>query len=517
MKHILELQENLDLIQGEVTDLIIEDGKATGIKLRVGACYRTKCVVVATGTYLKARIIIGDCTFSGGPDGMHESDFLTKSLTDAGIAMMRFKTGTPPRVNRRSIDFSCLEEQRGDDIIYPFSFETKELGENKVSCHLTYTSEKTHEIIQENLHRSPLFSGTIEGVGPRYCPSIEDKVVRFSNKPRHQLFIEPMGLDTEEMYIQGFSSSLPADVQIKMLRSLPGFENAQMMRSAYAIEYDCTDPLELNHTLEFKKIDGLFGAGQFNGTSGYEEAAAQGLIAGINAARKVKGQKPFVVDRSQCYIGTMIDDLVTKGTQEPYRIMTSRSEYRLLLRQDNADSRLTPKGYEIGLISKERYEQFLWKMEQIKKEKERLYETILSPTQEVNDLLERSGTTPLVTGARLSELLCRPQINYELLAYVDKERPVLPREVWEQVEIEYKYEGYIKRQLIQVEQFKKMENKKLPPDLCYESISGLRLEARQKLDQIKPENLGQASRISGVNPADISVLLIYLEQRGKSS
>jgi tRNA uridine 5-carboxymethylaminomethyl modification enzyme len=356
----------------------------------------------------------------------------------------------------------------------------------------------------------------IEGVGPRYCPSIEDKVVRFSDKPRHQLFIEPMGLDTEEMYIQGFSSSLPADVQIKMLRSLPGFENARMMRSAYAIEYDCVDPLELNHTLEFKKIGGLFGAGQFNGTSGYEEAAAQGLIAGINAARKIKGQKPLVVDRSQCYIGTLIDDLVTKGTQEPYRIMTSRSEYRLLLRQDNADARLTPIGYEMGLISKERYEAFLRKMEQIKREKERLWETIVAPTKEVNEFLEKANTAPLVTGARLSSLICRPQLNYENLACVDMDRPELPREIWEQAEIEYKYEGYIKRQLLQIEQFKKMENKKLPSELSYASIAGLRLEARQKLDRVKPENLGQASRISGVSPADISVLLIYLEQRGQN-
>lgn len=516
MKHTLEQQENLDIIQGEITDLMIEDGRVTGVKTRMGGCYSAACVVVATGTYLRGRIIVGDCAYPGGPDGMHGADFLTKSLTEAGVEMMRFKTGTPPRVNRRSIDFTSLEEQKGDDMITPFSFETVERGENKVSCHLTYTTPQTHQIIRDNLHRSPLYSGMIEGIGPRYCPSIEDKVVRFSDKPRHQLFIEPMGMDTEEMYIQGFSSSLPADVQMQMLRSLPGFAHAQMMRCAYAIEYDCVDPLELNHTLEFKKIRGLFGAGQFNGTSGYEEAAAQGLIAGINAARKVKKLPPVVVDRSQCYIGTLIDDLVTKGTHEPYRIMTSRSEYRLLLRQDNADQRLTPIGYEIGLISKERYERFLYKVEQIKKEKERLYITILPPTEELNDLLAAAGTPPVVTGARLSVLICRPQLDYEKLTPVDKNRPDLPREVWEQAQIEYKYEGYIKRQLIQIEQFKKTEKKKLPEDLCYANIGGLRLEARQKLDRIKPENLGQASRISGVSPADISVLLIYLEQRGQN-
>lgn len=516
MKHTLERQENLDLMQGEVTDLLIADGKVTGVRLKVGAVHKVKCVIVATGTYLQGRIIIGDCTFAGGPDGMHGADFLTRSLKEAGVSMMRFKTGTPPRVNCRSIDFSHLEEQKGDETITPFSFTTKEPGVNRVSCHLTYTTEKTHAIIKENLHRSPLFSGAIEGVGPRYCPSIEDKVVRFADKSRHQLFIEPMGLNTEETYIQGFSSSMPADVQEKMLQSLPGFERAQIMRSAYAIEYDCADPLELKPTLEFKKVSGLFGAGQFNGTSGYEEAAAQGLIAGINAARKVKGQKPFTVDRSECYIGTLIDDLVTKGTSEPYRIMTSRSEYRLYLRQDNADLRLTPKGREIGLISEERYKEFLTKVEQIEKEKKRLFDTILPPTQEVNRHLTALGTTPLITGARLSSLICRPQLTYENLAPVDPGRPALPREVFEQVEIGYKYEGYIKRQLAQIEQFQKMEGKKLPADLSYAAIGGLRLEARQKLDRVKPENLGQASRISGVSPADIAVLLIYLEQRGQN-
>ena len=514
MKHVLERQESLDVIQAEVTKLVLDEKKVTGVVTRIGERYEAHGVVLATGTYLKGRVIVGESAYPSGPDGMNSADFLSESLRQTGVSLLRFKTGTPPRVRRSSIDFSGLEEQKGDEVLYPFSFETEHLGENKVSCYLTYTTERTHQIIRENLHRSPLFSGMIEGVGPRYCPSIEDKVTRFADKARHQIFVEPMGLDTEEMYIQGFSSSLPFDVQKAMLESLPGFENAKIMRNAYAIEYDCVDPLELKPSLELKKIEGLFGAGQFNGSSGYEEAAAQGLIAGINAARKVKGQEAIVIDRSQAYIGTLIDDLVTKGTQEPYRIMTSRSEYRLLLRQDNADQRLTPLGHEIGLVSEERYARYLEKMEAIAKEKKRLFETVVSPTEALNQLLVAADTAPVETGIRLSTLICRPQLCYEMLAPVDSGRPVLPREIFEQAQIEYKYEGYIRRQKAQVEQFKKMEQKKLPQGINYDKVLGLRIEARQKLNQIKPENLGQASRISGVNPADISVLVIYLEQRG---
>ncbi|MFA7637567.1 MAG: tRNA uridine-5-carboxymethylaminomethyl(34) synthesis enzyme MnmG [Monoglobales bacterium] len=515
MKHRLELTENLHIRQGEIVEILFNDDKSVkGVVSHTGGMYECSCVIIATGTYLKGKIIIGEVSYSGGPDGMFPSNSLSDCLKNAGIELMRFKTGTPARIRRSSVDFSVMEEQRGDEKITPFSFDTFPEGlENKVSCYLTYTSTKTHDIIKSNLHRSPLYSGMIEGVGPRYCPSIEDKVVRFADKDRHQLFIEPMGLHTEEMYVQGFSTSLPEEVQMQMIHSVKGLENAQIMRMAYAIEYDCVNPLQLKPTLEFKEYSGLFGAGQFNGSSGYEEAGAQGLIAGINAAHKVLGRKPFVLQRSDAYIGTLIDDLVTKGTKEPYRMMTSRSEYRLALRQDNADARLTEMGHQIGLISDERYEKFLKKQAKVEAEISRLCSTVLSPTPELNAFLEKKGTTAVKTGLRLSDMLRRPQIHYSDLKEVCT-MPPLEAEVCEQVEIKIKYDGYIRRQLDQIEQFKRLESKHMPEDIDYNAISGLRLEARQKLSQIRPESLGQASRISGVSPSDIAVLLVYLEQRG---
>ncbi|MBQ2615200.1 MAG: tRNA uridine-5-carboxymethylaminomethyl(34) synthesis enzyme MnmG [Clostridia bacterium] len=512
MKHRLELQENLDVRQAEIVDITLnEDGSVRSVIARSGAEYCCKAAIICTGTYLKSRIIIGEFSMESGPDGVFPANALSENLSKIGVELVRFKTGTPSRINRRSIDFSKLEEQQGDEEITPFSFETKGELKNQVSCHMTYTTAETKKIIQENLHRSPLYGGDIKGIGPRYCPSIEDKIVRFQDKERHQLFIDPMGLDTEEMYLQGFSSSMPEDVQLAMIHSLPGFEHAQVMRNAYAIEYDCANPLQLDASLEFKKIPGLYGAGQFNGTSGYEEAAAQGLMAGINASRKLLSKDPVVIDRSEAYIGALIDDLVTKGTNEPYRMMTSRSEYRLLLRQDNADLRLTPLGYEIGLISQERYDTFLEKKQQIEEEIKRLEELIFPPSEELNTYLVSVESSPLKTGARAAELLKRPQVTYEGLSPFDKERPTISKEVWEQAEISLKYEGYIKRQMIQAEQFKKLESRQIPDGIDYLSIDGLRLEARQKLDKIRPKSLGQASRISGVSPADIAVLMIYLK------
>lgn len=514
MKHVIEKQENLDLKQSEIVELLASEDlkKITGVKTHTGAIFHCKTVILATGTFLKGRIIIGDVNYSGGPDGLFPANRLSDSLQQLDITLYRFKTGTPARLNRRSIDFSKMEEQPGDERIIPFSFENEELNKEQVSCWLTYTTEKTHQIIKDNLHRSPLYCGDIKGVGPRYCPSIEDKVVRFADKDKHQVFLEPMGLGTEEMYLQGMSSSLPEDVQIQMMRTLPGLENVSVMRSAYAIEYDCIDATQLKLSLEFKEIEGLFSAGQINGSSGYEEAAAQGIVAGINAARKVKGKEPLILDRSQAYIGVLIDDLITKGTQEPYRMMTSRSEYRLLLRQDNADLRLTPVGYQIGLISEERYRRFENKRDLIDAEVQRLEKTVVPPNEKVNGFLESRNTTPIKSGVKLAELLRRPEITYEDLTEIDEERPALSYAVSEQVSITVKYEGYIKRQLLQIEQYKKLENKKLPKSLDYNQIHGLRLEARQKLSKIRPDSIGHASRITGVSPADISVLLIYLEQ-----
>ena len=513
MKHRLELCDNLDLRQAEIVDITLnDDNSVRSVITMMGAEYLCRAVVVCTGTYLKSRVIIGEYSAESGPDGVFPARGLSDSLRRIGVELVRFKTGTPPRINRRSIDFSKLEVQEGDDEITPFSFETEGELKNKISCHITYTNEKTHKIILDNLDRSPLYGGkTIKGIGPRYCPSIEDKIVRFKDKERHQLFVEPMGLDTEEMYLQGFSSSMPEDVQLDMIHSLPGFENAQVMRNAYAIEYDCANPLQLLPTLEFKKISGLYGAGQFNGSSGYEEAAAQGLIAGINAALKILDREPFVLERSQAYIGTFIDDLVTKGTNEPYRMMTSRSEYRLLLRQDNADLRLTPLGHKIGLISDERYEKFLKKKEETEKEIERLRKLVFPPSDKINKLLREAGSTEISTGVHADELLKRPQITYDMLSEADGERKPLPRDVREQVEISIKYEGYINRQTAQAKQFSKLENRRLPDDIDYKEIKGLRLEAIQKLDKIRPLSLGQASRISGVSPADIAVLMIYLK------
>jgi len=513
MKYTLEKQENLFVRQGEIIKInITGDNKVESVETDSGLIFETKAVIIATGTFLKGKIIIGDYEKESGPDGMFPANRLSESLREMGIELLRFKTGTPARVLKRSVDFSKMEVQKGDDIIVPFSFENEYIGENKGNCYLTYTNEQTHKIILDNLHRSPLYSGKIEGTGPRYCPSIEDKIVRFKDKERHQVFIEPMGLDTDEMYVQGMSSSLPEDVQEKMYRSIKGLENVIISRSAYAIEYDCVNPLELYPTLEFKKISGLYGAGQFNGTSGYEEAAAQGLIAGINAALKILNKEPFILSRDQAYIGTLIDDLVTKGTNEPYRMMTARSEYRLLLRQDNADLRLTPLGYELGLISEERYLSFLEKKSATEAEVERINSVNIPPSDEVNEFLKENLSSPITTGIGLSELLRRPELSYELLAKIDKNRPELKRVVWEEAEIQIKYEGYIRKQLNQAEQVAKLDKRLLPEGINYDEISGLRLEARQKLNLVRPKSIGQAMRISGVSPADISVLLIYLER-----
>ena len=517
MKHTLEKQENLHIKQAEIVNIELKDGKVHSIETNVGAIYNVKAVILATGTYLKSKIYIGEFSKESGPDGVFPANSLSGCLKDLGINLLRFKTGTPARINKKSIDFSKMEVQRGDNKIVPFSFEDEPKEFEQVDCYLTYTNEKTHKIIRDNIHRSPLYAGVIHGTGPRYCPSIEDKVVRFSDKPRHQAFVEPIGLDTDEMYIAGISSSLPEEVQIALYRTMPGLEKAEFTRPAYAIEYDCINPLELKLSLEHKTIGGMFFAGQINGTSGYEEAACQGLIAGINAAQKIKGKEPVILDRTEAYIGVLIDDIVTKGTNEPYRMMTSRAEYRLLLRQDNADLRLTKIGYDVGLISDERYKHFITKKENIEKEIERLKNTIVKPTKEVNELLEKHNTTPLSTGTKMAELLKRPELSYDDLALIDEHRPELVLQETEEVEIQIKYEGYIKMQEEQIEKFKKMEKKLLPEDIDYEEISGISLEGRQKLNKLKPISIGQASRISGVSPADISVLLIYLQMKGNKN
>ncbi|MBQ8504337.1 MAG: tRNA uridine-5-carboxymethylaminomethyl(34) synthesis enzyme MnmG [Clostridia bacterium] len=513
MKHIMETQDNLEIVQAEIVDLTrTEDGKWQTVTM-LEAIYHAKCVILATGTFLGGKIYVGDVSYDGGPDGMFASTKLAASLQKLGVSTRRFKTGTPSRVNRRSVDFTNLERQDGDERVVPFSFDGKYKPENKLPCYITYTNEETKKVILENIHRSPLYSGKIDGVGPRYCPSIEDKIVRFEEKQRHQLFIEPCGENTEEMYLQGMSSSLPEDVQLKFLRTIPGLENVQVMRTAYAIEYDCVDPLSLRATLEFKDFDGLYGAGQFNGSSGYEEAAAQGLVAGINAAQKILGKEPLILDRASSYIGTLIDDLVTKGCSDPYRMMTSRSEYRLILRQDNADIRLTEYGYKVGLVSEEKWQRLQTKLQLIEKEKQRVSAVSVPPSEALNTVLVSRGTSALTTGCRLVELLKRPQLDYECLKKFDKERPDLPFEIFEQVEISIKYEGYIKRQLAQVDEMRRLEVKKLDHIEDYTEITGLRMEAQEKLNKVRPANLGQASRISGVSPADISVLLIYLAKR----
>ena len=513
MKHVVEKQENLEVIQAEITDLTRTEDNKWQVITMLEAIYHGKCVILATGTFLGGKIYVGDVSYDGGPDGMFASTKLAESLKKLGVVTRRFKTGTPSRVNRRSVDFTNLERQDGDERVVPFSFDGTFKPENKLPCYITYTNEETKKVILENIHRSPLYSGKIDGVGPRYCPSIEDKIVRFEEKKRHQLFIEPCGENTEEMYLQGMSSSLPEDVQLKFLRTIPGLENVQVMRTAYAIEYDCVDPLCLKATLEFKDFPNLYGAGQFNGSSGYEEAAAQGLVAGINAAQSILGKEMLILDRASSYIGTLIDDLVTKGCSDPYRMMTSRSEYRLLLRQDNADIRLTEYGYRVGLVSEDKWQRLQTKLRLIEQEKERVSLVSVPPSAELNEVLVSRGTSPLVTGCRLVELLKRPQLDYECLKAFDKERPDLPYEVFEQVEISIKYEGYIRRQLAQVEEMRRLEVRKIDFIEDFREVTGLRMEAQEKLNKIRPANLGQASRISGVSPADISVLLIYLAKR----